>query len=369
MQLNELLCVTDEAIENSKDGWVEGFSCSTGCSGQFPLSYTIRVPESDAWTLHCSIQICSPPAGSLTDQDSQSCNNENIYRNGGSSEARHSARKSFSDDTIMRASQYSSLPENDRQSNQSLPNAQQPREVIPSRLQELNNAKNVQGFYRKFIIWDPSVGKFVKPPNNRQKLFIMRHGERVDFTFSKWVQNCFDSRGMYYRLDLNMPKTLPQRQNTPEAWRHDSPITNIGLHQAELSGDMFKDVGLTIEYAYSSPSYRCIQTCHALLKGLGVNDSVPIRVEPALFEWCGWYQERIPQFLTIPELLSAGYNIDTDYTPLVSVSDLETHYKNENLQEFYERNHLVSEHVTHTISKLILDFKTEFFFHRNKRNF
>lgn len=326
MNDGELICVTDESIENSRDGWVEGLSSLTGCSGLFPLSYTVRVPESDTWTLHRCVQICNEREEKLK------------FQNGD-----ESSKHSPSIDS----------KQNDWASESSTLDCQQ-ADAIPNRLQELNNARTPHEFFRKYIIWDPSVAKFVQSPNDNQKLYIMRHGERVDFTFSKWVNNCFDTNGIYHRLDLNMPKKLPARENSYDVWRNDSPITNVGLYQCELTGDMLKEVGINIEYVYSSPAYRCVQTTRALLKGLGVEDKMQIRIEPALFEWCGWYPEKIPEFLTPNELGAAGFNINEGYVPLVTVAELEQRYKNEDLNEFYDRNHLVSEHATKLTSKNIL---------------
>lgn len=314
LNVGDYICVSEEALENSKDGWVDGFSASSGCSGLFPFNYVVRVPESETWCLHRRIQIC------------------------GTKSNEQSAEENVRNSTVAPTKQV---------------------ELTSISLQNIKNlaedsTRGAIDSSKKVVPWDPSVGKLVQPANNNQKLLIMRHSERVDFAFPKWMNYCFDSNGVYRRLDLNMPKTLPFRKSGIEAWRHDSPITNIGIQQAVLVGDMLKDVELNIEFVYSSPAYRCLQTTRAVLEGMNCHQQVQIRIEPALFEWCKWYPENVPHFLTPSEVAAAGFNIDLGYVPLVTYEELEQRYKKEGIDEFYARNHLVTEHVTKLTSKNIL---------------
>lgn len=173
-----------------------------------------------------------------------------------------------------------------------------------------------------------------------RKIYILRHGERVDFTFGTWIPYCFDEFGNYMRKDLNMPKVLPQRKNSPEGWQNDSPLTNVGVYQARLTGEALHEAHVQIDHVYCSPSYRCVQTCTSALEGLQINGRHKIKLEPGLFEWMAWYPSGVPDWLSSSELIEANYDIDLNYTPIQPASDLTGHLK-ESTEQFYTRNHQV----------------------------
>lgn len=240
----------------------------------------------------------------------------------------------------------------------------------------LMDIKAVEKLIRQAALYDLSTvmddeSKRRSPKNtanrNRQ-LYIMRHGERVDFTFGPWIPYCFDASAQYAPKDLNMPRWLPTRNNTPNAWERDSPLTNIGVHQATLTGQSLGDADVKIDYVYCSPSYRCIQTATGLLEGmsfssmnidfiiflwsttppgLGLKDKIKIRIEYGLFEWLIWYPEELPEWLTKDELTAANYNIDMDYVSMYTREQLKA-ATTENSHEFYKRNSSVVEQILKT---------------------
>ena len=52
----------------------------------------------------------------------------------------------------------------------------------------------------------------------------------------------------------------------PAGFARDCPLTVMGTLQATLVGNAMKENGISISHVYCSPSLRCIQTCHSLLK-------------------------------------------------------------------------------------------------------
>ncbi|CAL8079887.1 unnamed protein product [Orchesella dallaii] len=172
---------------------------------------------------------------------------------------------------------------------------------------------------------------------SRRKIVTVRHGERVDFTFTdEWIRTCFDEDGNYSRQNLNQPEAVPKRKGYPQTFIFDCPLTEVGRLQAKLIGK-----GLMTETILSdgfqvfvSPSLRCVETATNLLKGMGLE--IPLKVEPCLFEWTKWYMGHMPNWMTIDEFKTAGFNIDTTYTPMIPLNELT---EGESIENYYNRSH------------------------------
>uniref|UniRef100_A0A7N8YNW2 Ubiquitin associated and SH3 domain containing Ba n=1 Tax=Mastacembelus armatus TaxID=205130 RepID=A0A7N8YNW2_9TELE len=124
---------------------------------------------------------------------------------------------------------------------------------------------------------------------SKMRLFVCRHGERMDVVFGKhWLTQCFDPKGRYIRSNLNMPATLPARTGGHRDYDKDCPLTVFGSTQARLVGEALLESHETIDFVYCSPSLRCIQTAQHILQGFQQEGKTKIRVEPGLFEWTKW---------------------------------------------------------------------------------
>ncbi|XP_050524014.1 protein UBASH3A homolog [Daktulosphaira vitifoliae] len=284
LRIGDYIYVSKESAESSIDGWAEGISWLTGCSGYFPLCYTERTAESDTWTLHCSFLL-----------------------------------KSNSNETS--------------------------RNINPSK----TDKKLVQNLESMFVPVENNSQPDSPKGRNPRKMYICRHGERIDFTFGTWIPYSFDSEGKYIRKDLNMPSDVPQRRDYPNSFQTDTPLTCVGEYQAKLTGWGMKAANLTkdIKHIYCSPSLRCVQTCHNILVGLDIEKQVSICIEPGLFEWLGWYSRSgLPKWMTYEELITAGFNINSNYVPIISLSLLI-----ENMSETIEQYYLRCDTVVQALIK------------------
>ncbi|XP_056634729.1 ecdysteroid-phosphate phosphatase isoform X1 [Diorhabda sublineata] len=296
LRIGDFIYISADAIANSADGWVEGTSWLTGQTGLLPESYTERTAESDAWTLHKKIALNQIGTG----------------------ERRSSYKK---DNMIEETSALFS-------------DAIKP--PVPPTIDDSNGDEG--NVYENLLELKKRAANNTE--SKPRSVFVMRHGERVDFTFGSWTPYCFDETGKYTQKDLNMPKTLPIRSDGSIGYLRDSPITNIGIIQATLTGESLRDKNIDIEHVYCSPSFRCIQTCDGFLRGLGKRDQLKIKIEPGLFEWTIWYNEGVPAWLSKEELLQGGFNIDENYIPFVSEKELKE--SKENCEQFYLRNAFIT---------------------------
>jgi len=186
-----------------------------------------------------------------------------------------------------------------------------------------------------------------------QKIVVVRHGERVDFTFGDiWIDKCFDSHGKFTRHNLNMPENVINRVGRPASFRRDCPLTQVGMLQGRLVGKGLKEENILRPgfHVFVSPAYRSIQTAASILEGLAQPDSV-MKVEPCLFEFTGWYSEGVPEWATIEELTEGGYNVDTEYDPFNQVGSLEF---NEPVDTYYNRTYEFIRHLLDTTENDIL---------------
>ncbi|KAK7925537.1 hypothetical protein WMY93_007847 [Mugilogobius chulae] len=256
----------------ASEGWVYGTSLATGLSGLLPENYVSPADESDTWVVHGSHSIhnCASPltsgrtvGGLLFDGQL----NDSLL------------------DSIIDSPRLSGLCP--------------PMQVSRATLQSCQS---------------------------KRRLFVCRHGERMDVVFGKhWITQCFDSKGHYIRSNLNMPSSLPSRSGGHRDYDKDCPITVFGSTQARLVGEALLESSTVIDFVYSSPSLRCIQTAQHILKGLQQDGKIKIRVEPGLFEWTKWVSGTcLPSWIPPSELAAANLSLDTTYRPHFPISKLTT---------------------------------------------
>jgi len=306
--IGDFVFCTQEELAKTLDGWVLGISWLTGASGYLPTNYVERTAETNAWTLHST----TPFIGTGEDIESRETESgaevhaqRQVESVGDSLERLVSAHEA---DTGGSSSELDSL------------------------------YAKVGGTGQEDCAVSSSTP--TRPPGPRQ-VFISRHGERVDFTFGQWIPYSFDKDGVYQRKDLNMPLSVPHRASGPEGFSRDCPLTVIGLTQASMVGQAMREAGVSIHHVFCSPSLRCVQTCHNILKGLGIADRMKINIEPGLFEWLAWYQDGMPNWMNSVELMSAGFNIESCYKPYISSEELAD--TQETCQQFFIRNFFVTQ--------------------------
>lgn len=116
----------------------------------------------------------------------------------------------------------------------------------------------------------------ISQPADNLRIIITRHGERTDLALGKqWISKL----QRHGSRDPRIPH-LPHRESLDE-WMYDPPITVNGENQSASVGRKLQNLGYTIDYCYSSPAYRSIQTASKILEGQDRKD-VPINIEPGI---------------------------------------------------------------------------------------
>uniref|UniRef100_A0A8D2P8C3 Ubiquitin associated and SH3 domain containing B n=1 Tax=Zosterops lateralis melanops TaxID=1220523 RepID=A0A8D2P8C3_ZOSLA len=196
---------------STSEGWIYGISLATGCSGLLPENYITKADECGTWVFHGSYSILNTTFSP--------------------------SLQAFADGALER-----------RQQEEQGPGDSGPLTIICQNVQPLRMSS--------------------QPGPQKRCLFVCRHGERMDVVFGKyWLSQCFDAKGRYMRSNLNMPHNLPQRSGGFRDYEKDAPITVLGCTQARLVGEALLETNTIVDYIYSSPSLRCVQTAHNILKG------------------------------------------------------------------------------------------------------
>ena len=69
---------------------------------------------------------------------------------------------------------------------------------------------------------------------------------------------------------------------------------------------------------------------------------IPLRIEPGLYEWMGWYKKYVPKWYHPEQLKKLGFNIDTKYTAIIPKEKLNIE---ETVEQLYSRGYQISKTI------------------------
>ncbi|KAH7727946.1 ubiquitin associated and SH3 domain-containing protein B [Aphelenchoides avenae] len=173
------------------------------------------------------------------------------------------------------------------------------------------------------------------PLAGKKLVMLVRNAERVDRVFPEWLTVNVDECGRYCPNDLNLPPRMFARPEGPNGYVDDTPITELGRLTGQMLGRSVR-VGNTwpIHRIYCSPALRCVQTAAAIVQEGW--EAANIFVEPALFDFLGWYK-KFPSLLSVADLCRLGFPIATNYKPILAVDELKARVDQETIEALYAR--------------------------------
>ncbi|KAI1724101.1 protein UBASH3A like protein [Ditylenchus destructor] len=180
------------------------------------------------------------------------------------------------------------------------------------------------------------------------RIYLMRNGEPCDRLTGAWSNKAFHD-DVYRQIDLNQPASTVNRKSSnkrlqkADLFKHDAPLTMIGSLSCKLVARAFYMRDLQIRKVFSAPALRCVQSAAAMLAEMQIASSPTICVEPGLLDPLVFYWKEkmyLPNFMSIPNLIENGYNIDEDYKQVYQLEKLKKmnlEFKEEEPVEFYKR--------------------------------
>jgi broad specificity phosphatase PhoE len=133
------------------------------------------------------------------------------------------------------------------------------------------------------------------------KIYLARHGERLDFVQPDWLQTAANP--------------------------HDAPLTSRGEEQARRMGSHLANCD--IAHVFSSPFSRTC--CTADRAAAQLNPPRLVKVEPGACEWLNreWYGKEPPSWRSVDSLAKVFVNVDTAYQPVFPHDSNVTRYSEE----------------------------------------
>lgn len=125
-------------------------------------------------------------------------------------------------------------------------------------------------------------------------------------------------------------------------------MSRQGQQNASALGKAFEDAKIHPAFIYCSPSlrfyfaknafyksvFRCVETASNIAKSMTTRPK--LRIEPGLFDYMGFYMEKLPIFMTLDEMHDAEFDVDRGYKPLLSTINL-IRQRSETPEGFYDR--------------------------------